>query len=404
VTLRVAVVGAGIGGLTAALALRCAGHDVVVYERAATFAPVGASIDVGPNATRLLDELGLAEDIRRVGVRPDWVELVRWRDGRPLLRTPHGAEAERHFGAPLLDFLRPDLHAVLLAALADCEIVHGTEIVAVDGVRLVRADGGPVHDTDMVVAADGVRSTLRRAIFGADDPVFSGTVVYRGLLPRRDAADIHPDRVNRYWLGPRRHAVAYWVRGGELLAVNAAIQEAEWARESWTDEAPSAEVLPAFEDWDDALLERLRRTPTFLRGAVFVRRPLERWAAGRVVLLGDAAHAMEPFQAQGAAQAIEDAFVLAEVMDGVAPDAVPAALRAYEERRIGRAADVQRSSAAAAGDFYLDDGPEQERRDAGYTTLLDELPWGHRQPLWEHDVRGYPSSSRTTSSATDARG
>jgi salicylate hydroxylase len=248
-------------------------------------------------------------------------------------------------------------------------------------------DGGSRVRSDAVIAADGIRSPLRQQLVGMDEPVFSGTVVYRGLADRDAVEELHPGRVNRYWLGPNRHAVAYWIAAGDLLAVNAAIRDADWARESWTDEAPPEEVLPAFAGWHELLLERFRRCRVFLRGAVFVRKPLEHWSFGRVTLLGDAAHAMEPFQAQGAAQAIEDAFVLGECLAGVESAEVQYALHRYEEIRMGRAEDMQDSSRAAADTLYLPDGDLQRERDEHYRILLRTYPWGHRQPLWEHDVR-----------------
>ena len=381
--------GGGIGGLTAAVGLARKGVEVEVFEQSAGPNRAGASIDLGPNAIRLLDALDLGE-ARPVGVRPDAVELLRWDDGSTLLRAPHGAAAEEFFGAPLLDFYRPDLHDVLLRALPDGVVSYGARVERVehDGMHaeLVLADGRQVR-SDAVVAADGIRSPLRQQLVGADEPVFSGTVVYRGLADKAAVEDLHPDDVNRYWLGPNRHAVAYWIAGGEILAVNAAIRDADWARESWTDEAQADEVLPAFAGWHEPLLERFRRGRVFLRGAVFVRRPLERWSFGRTTLLGDAAHAMEPFQAQGAAQAIEDAYVLAECLDGVSSAEVPDALRRYEQLRMQRAEDMQDSSRAAADTLYLPDGDLQRERDERYRSLLDTYPWGHRQPLWEHDVR-----------------
>ena len=388
--LHVVVVGGGIGGLCAALALQQRAIRVTVLEQAAELQPAGASIDVGPNAIRLLDLLGLGTAIRAVGVRPEAVELLRWEDGVCLLRAPHGRPAEEFFGAPLLDFLRPDLQRILLVALAPGSLVLGAEVrdvlQEVGSAIAVLTDGRRVA-ADVVVAADGIRSTVRQRLIGADAAVFSGSVVYRGVVPRDRVADLHPPGVNRYWIGPGRHAVAYWIAGARLLAVNVAVQETEWARESWTDEASSSEVLPYFEGWHEPLLERFMRTDSFLRGAVFVRQPLEHWSYGRVTLLGDAAHAMEPFQAQGAAQAIEDAFALADCLTGVDSEGVVEALARYEQVRMSRATDLQVSSSTAAGRFYLADGAEQRARDAEYATLLDRLPWGHRQPIWEYDVR-----------------
>ena len=387
--LHVAIVGGGIGGLTAGVALARRGIAVQVLEQAPGPGRAGASIDLGPNAVRLLDVLSLAE-VRRVGVRPDAVELLRWDDGAMLLRAPHGAAAEEYFGAPLLDFYRLDLHELLLRALPAGAVEFGARVERVeqDGeqAELLLTDGRRIR-ADAVVAADGIRSPLRQQLVGADEPVFSGTVVYRGLAEKDVVAEIHPDHVNRYWLGPNRHAVAYWIAAGDLLAVNAAVRDADWARESWIDEAPPGEVLPWFEGWHEPVLERFRRCRVFLRGAVFVRRPLEHWSFGRITLLGDAAHAMEPFQAQGAAQAIEDAYVLAECLKSASSGEVASALERYERARMQRAADLQESSRAAANTLYLPDGDEQRERDERYRSLLATYPWGHRQPIWEHDVR-----------------
>jgi salicylate hydroxylase len=384
---RIAIIGGGVGGLTAAIALRRRGIDVEVFEQAAAIEPVGASLQIGPNAMRLLAELGLLPALRAVGVRPDAVDFVRWDDGSLLLHTTLGEEAESYFGAPQLDFFRPDLHRVLAEALPQDVLRFDTRIQRVEqddsGVTLITSDGERIA-ADAAVAADGINSRIRRQLVGGDDPVFSNTVVYRGVVPRAAVKDLHPDRLNIYWLGPYRHGVAYWIAGGSLLAINCAVQDAEWSQESWTLEASPAEPIEAFAGWHPQLLERMRHVTTSLRGAVFVRRPLEHWTFGRVTLLGDAAHAMEPFQAQGAAQAVEDSYVLAECL---ASSDVEPALRAYEQIRMARAEELQGSSASAANVFYLPDGAEQRARDARYATLLEDLPWGTRQPIWEYDVR-----------------
>lgn len=386
--MKIAIVGGGVGGVTAAIAVARKGFDVEVFEQTPAIAQVGASLQLGPNALRLMDELGLLPALRGIGVRPEAVDFLRWNDGSLLLHTELGEQAEAYFGAPQLDFFRPDLHRVLLEALPPGALRLGIRVVGVEqddeGVTLRTEDGAAIH-ADVAVAADGIRSHLRQGIVGLEEPVFSGTVVYRGVVPREEIDDLHPERLNFYWLGPYRHGVSYWISAGRLLAVNCAVQDAEWSRESWTLEAPSDEAAQAFEGWHPPLLERIRRTRKMLRGAVFVRRPLEQWSYDRVTLLGDAAHAMEPFQAQGAAQAVEDAFVLAECL--AAADDPVNALRRYEQIRMNRAKDLQQSSAGAADTFYLPDGEEQQQRDARYATLLEELPFGTRQPIWEYDVR-----------------
>ena len=387
--MRVAIVGGGVCGLTAAAALSRKGIECRVYEQSPELTAAGASLQLGPNALRLMDGLGLLPALRGIGVRPEAVDFVRWSDGSLLLHTPLGAAMEGHFGAPQLDLYRPDLHRVLLDALAPGTVVAGVAVAAVEQsdatVTLVFADGSRV-DAEVAVAADGIRSRIRQQLAGADEPEFSGTVVYRGVAKREAVLDLHPGHVNYYWLGPYRHGVSYWISAGELLAVNCAAQHAAWSRESWTLQAPAAEALEHFEGWDEGLRERIRRCGTMLRGAVFVRRPLEHWSYGRVTLLGDAAHAMEPFQAQGAAQAVEDAYVLAQCLADDPEDPVEA-LRRYEVIRMSRAVELQHSSHAAAESFYLPEGDEQRRRDAAYATLRETLPWGTRQPIWEYDVR-----------------
>jgi salicylate hydroxylase len=386
--MKVAIAGGGVGGLTAAIALARQGIEVEVYEQAPAINAVGASLQLGPNALRLMDDLGLLGSLRQIGVRPDAVDFVRWDDGSLLLHTPMGTEMEEHFEAPQLDFFRPDLHRLLAESLAPGALRFGARVTGVEQgaevVTLSLHDGTRVQ-ADVAVAADGIRSAIRQQLFGAEDPIFSGTVVYRGVAPAGRVAELHPEHVNYYWLGPYRHGVSYWISGGQLLAVNCAVQRAEWAQESWTLQATVDEALPYFAGWHEPLLARARACEILLRGAVFVRRPLEHWADGRVALLGDAAHAMEPFQAQGAAQAVEDAYVLAACL--AADDDPVAALARYETIRRERAEELQSSSATAANVFYLPDGEEQRSRDTSYRTLRQSQPYGPRQRIWEYDVR-----------------
>ena len=386
------IVGAGIGGLTATIALAQRGFDVEVLEQRPSAREIGASLSLGPNAVRLLDELGLKEALRKTGAVPRAVDLLRWDNGKLLHRTELGGSMERHFSAPQLDFYRPELHTVLLArAEGAASIRFGARVVAVeDNGRTCRVVFDGVergHDeATVVVGADGVTSTVRELLVGKDQPVFSGTVVYRGIAERRDVADLHPAGLNCYWLGPNRHGVSYWLSHGERLAVTCAVRDAAWSQESWTLETAPTEVLGYLEGWHEPFLERIRRCTLMLRSAVYVRQPLEQWSFGRVTLLGDAAHAMQPFEAQGAAQAVEDAYALATCLAEDSRD-VRAALQRYAAVRIARTRELQESSRAAAESFYLADGEEQQRRDADYAVLHLRQPWGPRQPLWEYDVR-----------------
>jgi 2-polyprenyl-6-methoxyphenol hydroxylase-like FAD-dependent oxidoreductase len=387
--LRIAIVGGGIGGLTSAIALARKGVGVEVLEQAPEISAVGASLQLGPNAVRLLDALGLLPELRGIGVLTPTVELRRWDDDTPLLRTNLGAAMESHFGAPQLDFFRPDLQALLARHTPKGALLLGVRVARVDqddeGVEVVLEDGTR-RRADAAIAADGINSPLRAQLTGVDDPVFSGTVVYRGVVPAEQVEDLDPGLSNVYWLGPSRHGVSYWLSARRLLAVTCAVQDAAWSEESWTLEVPADEAVGHLEGWSPQLIERLRRCRTMLRGAVFVRPPLDGWAFGRVALLGDSAHAMAPFQAQGAAQAVEDAYVLAECVADERSD-LPAALDRYERVRMRRAEGLQASSQMAADTFYLPDGEEQRARDAEYARLHESLPWGHRQRIWEHDVR-----------------
>jgi len=254
--LSVAVVGGGIGGLAAALALLRAGFDVHVYEQSARLGEVGAGIQIGPNASRLLWRLGLGAALDRVGVRPAAAYQRRWDDGRTLQRGPLGAEVEAAYGAPYYHFHRADLLGVLAAALPPERVHLGHRLAGftdhADAVAL-RFDGGARAEADVLVGADGIHSAVRAALFGPEQPRFTGCVAYRGLVPAERLAHMGLELVSSNWMGPGGHFVHYFVSRGRLLNFVGWTEHDTWNREDWTDRATIGRALQAFAGWHPQL-------------------------------------------------------------------------------------------------------------------------------------------------------
>jgi salicylate hydroxylase len=384
------VVGAGIGGLTAALALRAAGLDVAVYEQADGLREVGAGIQLAPNATRLLHRLGLAAPLARVGVKPEAIEHKRWQDGRILLRQPLGETCERTFGAPYYHLYRPDLLAVLAEALPAGVVRLGHRCVAVaqdaGGVTLA-FDNGVDARAPVVIGADGIHSTVRALLLGPESPRFSGSIAYRGLVPAERLQRLGLPRYSNGWLGPERHFVHYYVgAGGRLMNFVAIVPARDWRVESWSAPGEVADALVEFDGWHPTVRTIIGAADRTHRWALYDREPLETWSVGRVTLLGDAAHAMLPFMAQGACQAVEDAAVLARCLGGVRPEAVPAALGQYEAIRKPRVWEVQRASWRNATTYHLPDGESQRERDAAWAASAARGPYSERGWLFAYDA------------------
>lgn len=384
------VVGAGIGGLTAALALCSVGLDVAVYEQADALREVGAGIQLAPNATRVLHRLGLADALGRVGVRPEAIEHKRWQDGRILLRQPLGDLCERTFGAPYYHVYRPDLLGALADALPPGVVRLGHRCVAVangsDAVTLT-FDNGVTARAPVVVGADGIHSTIRALLLGPESPRFSGSIAYRGLVPADRVAHLTLPRYSNGWLGPERHFVHYFVgAGARLLNFVAIVPARDWRIESWSATGEVADALAEFDGWHPTVRTIIAAADRTHRWALYDREPLETWSAGRVTLLGDAAHAMLPFMAQGACQAVEDAVVLARCLARVRPDGVPDALRRYETLRKPRVWDVQRASWRNATTYHLPDGDTQRERDAAWAASAARGPYSERGWLFAYDA------------------
>jgi salicylate hydroxylase len=370
--LRIAVVGAGIGGLAAALFLHQAGVDVAVYEQAVELAEVGAGIVVAPNMVRLLHKLGLADELTAFAVRLEaaW-EFRRWSDGRVLFVQPMGEECERRYGAhcyvahraDLVGMLRRSLPRELLHLDRRCVAIrqrdHDVELTFVD-----RAGGTTAAVTDVVIGADGIHSAVRPMIAPEVMPRFSGLCAFRCLVPADSAPEMALRPVQTLWLGPGRHLVHYPISGGRLINIVAFAPAGTWRTESWTADGELADLRAELAGWDARLDQLIRSATTTKRFAIYDRDPLAQWTSGRVALLGDAAHAMLPFFAQGAAQAVEDAAVLAGCLRGADRASVPQALQRYERVRRPRATQVQLMSRGREVENHLPAGAEQEARDA----------------------------------------
>jgi salicylate hydroxylase len=384
--LRIAVIGAGIGGLTAALSLRQAGLAVDVYEQAPQLTHIGGGINTGPNAARILYRLGLGPGLDREAVRPAGTHQRRWQDGRTLQRAALNPLCEELYGAPHLTIHRADLVAVIASGLPS-EFLHlGHRLLEVtDTGEAVEArfDNGVRREFDVLVGADGIHSSVRAVLFGDEEPRFAGCVAYRGLVPSERIADLGLDLGSQSWVGPGGHFVHYFVSRGRLLNFVGWTEHDRWNREDWTDRATPERALAAFSGWHPQIRRIVGAADTCFIWALFDRDPLPCWSVGRMTLLGDACHPMYPFMGQGAAQAIEDGAALAACLASDSADPA-AALTRYARLRLPRVTRLQAMSRANKTRFHLPDGPEQEARDREWARAGDRSPEALRW-LFEHD-------------------
>jgi salicylate hydroxylase len=254
------------------------------------------------------------------------------------------------------------------------------------GVAVTCENGATAH-ADVVVGADGIHSVVRSLLFGPESPRFSGGIAYRGLAPAKRLEHLGMERLMNGWLGPERHFVHYYV-GAEGRFVNfvGVVPAKDWQVESWSAKGEVADALTEFADWHPQIREIIGAVDFTNRWGLYDRDPLERWSVDRVTLLGDAAHAMLPFMAQGAVQGIEDAFVLAKCLEHVTVSEVPVALKRYEEMRKPRATQVQACARQNGVTFHLPDGEEQRRRDAHLAAAVGSNPLLASAWLYGHDV------------------
>lgn len=364
----VVVAGGGIGGLAAALCLARAGVETVLLEQAPAFAEVGAGVQLTPNASRILHRLGLGRPLAACASQPAGIEYRHWRTGQLVARwTFDGRWAAA--GAPYYQLHRADLLRVLASAAARApgvELRPGARVVGFSanggGVRVALAGGGEPVAGAALIGADGIHSTVRGQLFGNAAPRSTGLAAWRALVPapRLPSGCVRPWAT--VWWGPRRHFVHYPVRGGELVNCVGVVRFSGPGEvsESWSQRGQAQELKEHFAGWHRGvrMLTDAVAPESLHKWALLDRPPLQRWGTGPATLLGDAAHPMLPFVAQGAAMAVEDAAVLAASVaggaDAGAGDAsVAVALRRYEASRLPRTARVQRLARGNARLFHL---------------------------------------------------
>jgi salicylate hydroxylase len=344
---KVAVIGGGLGGLSLALALLQRECEVAVYEKSSDLGEIGAGISLSPNAIKVMRALGREERIRRDSFEPEATVQWDWQSGKPLRRGPIKGSYEARYGAPLYLVHRADLLNALAEAVPEGIVRLGKQCVGIreagGSAAAVFADGSEA-EADVVVGADGIHSTVRRVLWGADKPSFTGNMCWRGIVPIEALPREVFGPVHNNWHGPYGHVTHYFVRAGALVNFVAVRETPDWTEESWTTPSTKDELMAAFPHWHPRVTMLFERSIHYYKWGLFDRAPMPQWGRDRVTLLGDAAHPMLPFLGQGAASGMEDAFVLARLL--AEQDDVAAALPAYEAERRPRTARMQLESRA----------------------------------------------------------
>lgn len=353
---KIIIAGGGIGGMAATLSLLRRGYDVNVYEQAPELGEVGAGVQISPNGSRALDALGVFETLRAASCAPRRKEFRLWNTGRAWPMFDLGEIAIEKYGYPYLTVYRPDLLQTLVDAVKaiNPDAIHlgakvSDAVVTTNGASLKFEDGTSVEG-DILIGADGVKSTVRKALFGDDETNFTGMIAWRAVIPMERLPERMRGMVGWTWIGPGGHLVNYPLRGGRLMNMIGTIERDDWKVESWNMEGDIEECARDFAGWHEDVQTLIRAAPKVLKWAFMERPPRQQWSLGHASLLGDAAHATLPFLAQGAVMSIEDGVVLGRCLDKY--DDPVLALKKYEEARVERTSRMVRGAKDNTARFH----------------------------------------------------
>jgi salicylate hydroxylase len=390
-TPRIAIIGGGIGGLAAGLAMQRRGLEVIVCEQSPEISDIGAGLNLSPNALKTFRALGIEEEAIALGHESDYQLVRSWRSGRVIWRQPLKGVYMDRFGAGHLTIHRADLLNVLGRALPERNLRLSARCIGVESdgaIARARFVDGSEIEADLIVGADGIHSVVRTSLFGPEKPRFTGCICWRGLVPREavPARDFTTDGTS--WWGPHGHVVHYLVRRGELVNFVAHIDSDAWTEESWTHECDRAELMTTYARWHESLLRLFELGNRYYKWALYDRDPLPSWSRGRATLLGDSAHAMLPYMGQGACMAVEDGYILSEAIARM-PDDIAGALKRYEALRLPRATRAVLGSRQRALENHLSSPFARFRRDMKMM-VRDRLGTGktmlQAEWLYEYDV------------------
>ncbi|WP_417620684.1 FAD-dependent monooxygenase [Parasphingorhabdus sp.] len=352
----IGIVGGGIGGMTAALALLRRGFEVSVFEQAPELQEVGAGLQISPNGVRILHSLGLSSELMKIAFEPLGKEIRLWNTGDTWKLFDLGAESLERYGFPYVNVHRNDLHQMLIKAVQEAspDAIHldhrFTAVERNDSKVTLAFDGRPSQTFDVVIGADGVHSKMREQLFGSGPVKFTGIVAWRGVIPMELLPEELRKPVGVNWVGPGGHVIHYPIRRGELMNFTSVVERQDWQVESWSTAGTNAEFHDDYPGWNEEVHAYIEAIPQPFKWALLARPPMQRWVEGRIALLGDACHPSLPFLAQGAVMALEDGCILARAFEEF--DTIDEALDRYQKIRVPRATKAVEGAYANTKRFH----------------------------------------------------